>query len=392
MPIPYLLVILIYAIVGLLSAIDASLVSLNVFNVFPALRWMRVHFVTLGILSQTIFGLLPTLVASFSKKPRPPMRWDIWLLLNAGLVVLIGGFGGIIQPVIFIGGALVFAAVILLAIELVSLRDASPASLKFYLTALAFLLVGIIIGTGLYLGWSEPLRIKVPLEAHIHANTWGFMSLMFVGLLIDLVPSMTGQRFGSARAIRVIFWGMTLGAIALVLSPWIGGVEALTIGGIVLHIGATVVVLVSLVHAFRAAHKLNSVGAWHLIGSYAWILMPVLVAPLILTGVLESGPIESTAPQALVYGWMLQFGIALVPYVARKFILKQTDAALGGCRGTLIAMTLGSLLVWLSIFSGASLRGALYAAGFALYALAFVRLLKELFEIAQQGLQQHGLA
>ena len=96
MPIPYLITILICLVVALLSALDASFVSFNVVNVFAALRWMRVHFVTLGVLSQTLFGLLPDLVASFSNKARPPMRWDIWLMINSGIVTLVAGFAGML--------------------------------------------------------------------------------------------------------------------------------------------------------------------------------------------------------------------------------------------------------------------------------------------------------
>jgi cytochrome c oxidase cbb3-type subunit I len=81
MPIPYLLTTLLYTFVALLAAADASLVSINLFSAFPALRWVRVHFITLGIIMQLVFGLLPLLVASLSKGSRPSMRWDIWLTL-----------------------------------------------------------------------------------------------------------------------------------------------------------------------------------------------------------------------------------------------------------------------------------------------------------------------
>lgn len=223
MPFPYLLVILIYAAIGLLSAADASLVSLNLLGAFPALRWVRVHFITLGILSQAVFGLLPILTAALSKKPRPAMRWDIWLLLNAGMVTLIAGMAGMVQPIILAGGVMVFVAVILLIVQLANLRGAASSSQKFYLTGLGFLLVGIIIGTGLFLGWSGPLMIQIPLETHIHANTWGFMSLAFAGLLVDLAPSLMGRPLASSKVITFIFWAMAVGAFALVVAPWIGG-------------------------------------------------------------------------------------------------------------------------------------------------------------------------
>ena len=110
MPIPYLLTTLLYALVALLAAADASLVSLNLASAFPALRWVRVHFITLGIISQVIFGLLPILVASLAKKAKPAFRWDIWLTLNAGLVALIAGMAGVNHPMIFAGGTLIFIA------------------------------------------------------------------------------------------------------------------------------------------------------------------------------------------------------------------------------------------------------------------------------------------
>lgn len=388
MPIPYLLTTLLFTFAALLAAADASLVSINLLSAFPALRWVRVHFITLGILSQVIFGLLPVLVASLSRKPRPPMRWDIWLTLNAGFVALIAGFAGVNQPMIFAGGTLIFIAATLLLLQLWKVRGGeAPPSLKFYITGIFYLLLGIIVGTGLFLNWSEALRIKVPLEVHIHANSWGFMSLVFAGLLVDFIPMITRRPFASNQEISLIYWGMTLGAFGLVLGPWLGGSLPPTVVGLVMHLAATIWLLDLMVRAFKFSGRLNSPGAWHLVASYLWILAPVLIAPLILLHVLESGPIEATAPQALIYGWVLQFGIALIPYIARRFFLKDENPSLGGCWGSLIAATLGSIFVWVSIFIVPA-RGMLYGIGFALYALALVHPVRELVQIARAGLQK----
>ena len=388
MPIPYLLTTLLFTFVALLAAADASLVSINLIGAFPALRWVRVHFITLGILSQVIFGLLPLLIASLSNKPRPAMRWDIWLTLNTGFVTLVAGFAGVNQPMIFAGGTLIFIAATLLLIQLWNVRGGdAPASLKFYITGIFYLLVGIIIGTGLWLNWSEALYIKVPLEAHIHANSWGFMSLVFAGLLVDFVPMITGRSLSTAKNIALIYWGMTLGAFGLVLGPWLGGSLPPTVSGLILHLSSTIWLIVLTIQAFKASGKLNSPGAWHLVSSYSWITAPILVAPFILLGYLEGGPIESTAPQALIYGWVLQFGIALIPFIARRFFLKEENPQLGGCWGSLAAATLGSVFVWASIFIIPA-RGVLYGIGFALYALALIHPVKELAEIARSGLQK----
>ena len=388
MPIPYLLTILIYILLALLAAVDAALVSLNLAGPFVALRWMRVHFITLGIISQMIFGLLPGLAAVLAKRPRSAMRWDTWLALNAGLIALVAGFASANQAIILAGGTLIFAAAVLLLIQIWQARQGeAPASLKFYLTGLLYLLVGIIIGTGLWLNWSEFLHIQVPLEAHIHANSWGFMSLVFAGLLVDFVPLITGRPLGSAKAISLIYWGMTLGAFGLVLGPWLGGSLPPTVAGLALHLAATLWLLVLLVGALKASNKLFTLGGWHLVSSYLWILAPVLIAPLILLHLLDGRPIEATAPQALIYGWMLQFGIALIPYIARRFFLKEDEAQLGGCWGSLAAATMGSIFVWVSIFIVPA-RGVLHGIGFTLYALALIHPIRELTGIARSGLQK----
>ena len=388
MPIPYLLTTLLYTFVALLAAADASLVSMSVFSAFPALRWVRVHFITLGILSQVVFGLLPILIASLSKKEKPAMRWDIWLTLNTGLVALIAGFAGVNHPMIFTGGTLIFIAALLLMLQLWNIRGGeAPASLKFYLSGFFYLLVGIIIGTGLFLNWSDALYIKVPLEAHIHANSWGFMSLVFAGLMVDFIPMVTGKPLASKNATAYIFWGMTLGAFGLVLCPWLGGSLPPTVAGLVLHISATVVLVVALVRTLNQSGKLSGAGGWHLVASYIWILLPVMMAPLLLLGFLEPGPIESTAPQALIYGWVLQFGIALIPYIARRFFLKEETPELGGNWLSLALANLGSVLVWVSIFSGTA-EGMVYGIAFVLYALAIIQPLKELAEIARVGLKK----
>ena len=389
MPIPYLLTTLLYAFIALLAAADASLVSFNLVSTFPALRWVRVHFITLGILSQVIFELLPVLVASLSKKQRPSMRWDIWLTLNGGFVALVAGFSGMTHPMIFTGGVLIFLSALFLLHQLWNIRGGdAPVSLKFYITGVFYLLVGIVIGTGIFLNWSPALHIKVPIEAHIHANSWGFMSLVFAGLLVDVIPMITGRPLGTTKSVSFIYWGMTIGAFGLVLGPWLGGSLPPTAIGLVSHVAATITLIVLMIRAFRDNGLLNSAGAWHLVSSYIWIIAPISMAPFILFKIIPSGPVESIAPQALIYGWVLQFGIALIPYIARRFFLREQHSQLGGSWLSLTAATIGSLFVWASIFFVPA-RDALHGIGFVLYVLALIPLLTDLFKIARDGLKEY---
>ena len=110
MALPYLLMTLLFGALAVLAAWDSSFSSLGLAPWFNGLRWMRVHFITLGLLSELIFGLAPTIVAARVGLTQPRTRWDIWLALNGGLLVLVAGIPLVNGWLIFIGGLLVFSA------------------------------------------------------------------------------------------------------------------------------------------------------------------------------------------------------------------------------------------------------------------------------------------
>jgi hypothetical protein len=389
---PFLLMAVFYLIVAIVAAADAALTSFGLLPWFTGLPWLRVHFITLGVFTEAAFGVLPAFLAARRGAPRPATRWDIWLLLNAGLVVLLAGVPSINPALIITGGTLVFIAALLLILQLRGLGFAQTpgsGSLKFYVTGLVYLLTGILVGTGLWVGWSEPLRIGVPKEVHIHANSWGFASLVFAGLLIDLAPALTAAPLASRRTISAIFWAMALGALGLVLGPWLHGNLFATVPGLVLHITATLWLLVVLVQALRRHGLFARAGAWHLVVSYVWILLPVLMAPLILLGVanVPGADIEATAPQALVYGWMLQFFYAVTPYFVARWLLRDADARLGGNWLSLAAVNLGSVLIWASIFL-VDIRAPLHAASYVMLGVSLAAAAWETVSITMTALRR----
>lgn len=71
---PYLLMAVLYLFVAVLAAVDTSLVSFELLPWFNGVRWLRVHFITLGMLTQVIFGALPMLIATRRKMPLPTTR------------------------------------------------------------------------------------------------------------------------------------------------------------------------------------------------------------------------------------------------------------------------------------------------------------------------------
>jgi len=390
---PYFLVTFLYIALAVLGALDAALINFNLLPFFAGLRWMRVHFITLGALTELVFGILPLLVASRNGLPRPKIRWDIWLTLNLGLLILLLGIPPINGVLITTGGTLIFTAAVLLMIQLGRLRnprtETQPsAGRKFYILGLAYLLLGIIVGTGLWQGWSVWLQIKVPLEVHIHANNWGFMSLVFAGLLIDLYPSFAGRSLAWPRSITPIFWMMTLGALGLVLGPWFQS-NLFSVPGLILHLSATIWLLLNVIKPLVGDRRLWTPGILHLITSYVWILAPVLIAPLIILEVpgFPGAGIEQNAPQALIYGWVLQFGYAIIPLLFRRVFQPESPSKLGGNWFSLIAVHLGGVFLWAGIFLHES-QATLHGVAYGLWFVSMLPIAYELWQIVRDGISR----
>jgi hypothetical protein len=392
--------IILYLGLAVLGALDAALVSFDMLSFLRGLRWLRIHLITLGVLTETIFALMPNLVAIRTEQPKPKFRWDIWAMLNAGILTLLVGIPLTDFNVILIGGTLVFTATTLLGVQLYQMRGkgnaaAKPADgldphigRKFYIAGLSYFLLGIIVGTGLWMGWGAAMRMQVPLEVHIHANNWGLMSLVFAGLIIDLYAKFTGRSLASPRSITPIFWLMTTGAFGLVMGPWLKSLW-FTVPGLVAHLTATLWLISNMVRPIKGDRKAWTPGMWHLVTSYTWILVPVLVGVLITIKVpgISGAGVEANAPQALIYGWVLQFGFALVPYYFRRMFTPNQPAKLGGNWFSLITVHLGGIALWISIFMIDPLAGMFHGSAYILWALSLLPILKEVWGIINQGTQ-----
>ena len=388
----YFLMTFLFIAVAALGALDAALTSWTIIPWVNGLRWLRVHFITLGALTELFFGLLPLLVARQANRPKPRTRLDIWLTLNAGLLLLLAGIPIVNQALIFTGGTLIFIATLMLLQQLNQLRPANGTeprlARKFYIMGLSYFLLGIIVGTGLWLGWSGALAIKTPIEVHIHANNWGLMSLVFAGLLIDVYPTVTKRPFAWPNSINKIFWMMSLGALGLVLGPWFNSLY-FTVPGLILHLSATVWLLLNVLKpVWGDRTQWAKPGLWHLSTAYLWFLAPVVIAPLIILQVpgFPGAGIEQNAPQALIYGWVLQFGYAIIPYFARRHFLPQAEPVLGGSWLSLGAVHLGGIFLWISIFVQSN-QGLWHGLAYGMWTISIVPIAVQLWHIIRPVLE-----
>jgi len=354
---PYLSMAVLYLILAGLAALASALNRFDLLPFFSGLRWLSVHLITLGVLTQLIFGLLPDLVARRSEGFQPRTRWDIWLALNLGALILLVGIPVMNTVLIITGGMLIFVAALLVmsslrgsALAPNSLKKPNEKGPRFYLAGLAFLLLGIILGSGMWSGWGNALGIANTIEVHIHTNTWGFMSLVFAGLLVDLYPRWTGRDLAWPGSIVAIFWLMVFGALGSVLGPWLS-INWITALGVLLHQAATFWLLANLVKPLSGLTIVHKPGIWHLVTAYAWQFAVVLAAPLIviLGPNVSTAGIEQTAPHVLIYGWMLPFAYAVLPYLLRQAGAPHQTAELGGSWFSLVTVHAGGIFLGASI-------------------------------------------
>jgi hypothetical protein len=350
---PFSFMSMIYLILASLGAF-LSFLSITTSFYFDGIEWIRVHLVTLGVIIQFLYGYLPKRVTNDNLQP---VRWDIFFLLNIGILTFLTGRYFQIQPVMLTGGLILFLTTILLTHQLYSLRvilDFTSGTI-FYLTGLAYFFLGIIMGTGIWLGWASTLQVSNILEVHIHANNWGLLSFVFAGLFLDKYEDWFGVPLANPQNFKRIYYLLLVGTFGLVLGPWVAS-KPIIVPGLIAHLVGTVLLLRSIISPLKAS-LFSSTPNLHLFSAYVWFFAPVVISPLVLLGVswVPSITVEARAPEALIFGWAIQIILLVLVYFRKPQV---NIAALDTIVFALF--NLGALLLWVSIFSSDFFYGLAY--------------------------------
>lgn len=345
---------LLYLTVGLLTAGLQAAVFMGLLEPVAALNWLRVHFITIGTVTMFAFGAAPQLLAKRSggQLPSAAMTWGQWGILNAGFVAVLVGMAGSSAWLASAGAWTVFAAVGLLFVSL--RRAAGPASgghgdtRRFFVTAPLFLLAGIVMAVSLLLGWPAPGGRMGILEAHVHANAWGFLAFLVTGTLAELLPKLARRPLAHPGWLRYIYWALLAGVSGLIAGPWLN-LHALTLAGLVVYVGGTVLLLMNLMRTAAGAIPSLSPAVAHLLLGYVWMIVPVFFAPFILLApeLVPAAQVEAAAVQGLIFGWALQMAMGGMPAVLRGFPSGDAESG-GGSWFSVVLVNAGVAVSWVA--------------------------------------------
>lgn len=390
---PFLLVAGLYLSVGLLAVVGRLGVELGAIGSLPRLRWLTIHFVTIGGLTQALFGALPALVRSdfgaMSAKTRN--RWFQWVSLNTGYPLVLLGMATGNTTTAVSGATLVLVALGGLLVTVAQTSVSGDHRSRFFRTAPWFLAVGILAAFGMLLGVHGPGGYFGSIEAHVHANVWGFLALVAAGALLTVIPSTFGAELRYPRLRGVAYWGVTAGAAGLVAGPWLARHE-LTMGGLVVYVVGTAALLANVVGTYHAGDRTRTRRLALVLGAYLWLAFPVPWAPLVLLfpETVPGAAIEVAAIDGLVFGWMLQLAMAFLPAVAVSLGRETRDIgtlldAAAGVVGRpswlqIASVNLGMLALWATAMPPlAAVADSLALGGYLLVAVAWTFLLGDLW-------------
>jgi len=316
----------VFLFVGLLLAAYHGLEKFGVVTRLTWTSWSHIHFVTIGGITQLLFGMLPQLTAH--KLGRPiPSRWSTlgaFGALNGGFLLVWYGRGWGHPWAFDLGLAVLWvlvAALLGMLVWMVRHRDrAVDTTIGLYLVALFVFLWGITYAYGLYAHvWDVPGGWLGLREAHVHANAWGFLGLAAIGTLTDLFPRILGTQLYSQRLRTYTGWLLVAGIFPLITGPWLGMGRSITATGLLLYGAGFVLYLYNLLRTYQAAPSHNGIGTSVLAAQF-WLLGPAVFAPFVLFGIEWVPPayIEDGALHFFFMGWALPVALAGLVLFARN--------------------------------------------------------------------------
>lgn len=311
---PFHIAGVLFLAVGLLFAVYIGLAQFDIVPDVSWMRWSHLHYVTIGGITQLIFGMLPQLTARKLDRPSPSKRytWFNFITLNGAFLVLWYGRGWNNTLAFDVGLYVIFLLVVLLWLTLFKMvmkSDGDKAwnpTVGMYLVSVFVFLWGIAYAYGLYAHtWEVPGGWLGLREGHVHANGWGFLGLTVIATLHEVFPKFAEADLHSERLQDYSFWFLSVGIFPLITGPWLGMGRTITMTGIILFGTGYALFLYNLAKTYFAGSRSNL--ALSVLLSQAWLLAPAGFAPFVIFGIewVDPALIERGALHWFFMGWAL---------------------------------------------------------------------------------------
>lgn len=243
-----------------------------------AWRWPTVHLAFVGGATQLIVGAIAFFAVTLLMTDAPPawLTRAQWALVNAGALALAGGGLYGLPWLSAAGGSAVLATLALLwwTIRLLQRRSlARPnAALRYYKTAIVFLMVGATLGILMVLGLSDAFVPRGRMRlAHTHLNLIGWITLTIVGTMRYFFGTVLERPASRLAPLWAEYWPLTLGTAAQALG-WLTGLAALTGAGGLLQTAGIVAYAIAIARQWRARPGPLALAAAHLLAATGWLL------------------------------------------------------------------------------------------------------------------------
>lgn len=327
------------------------------------LRWLLVHIVTLGLLTNSIL-IWGQHFTEALLKVNLPLSARTWQrrrigLLNVGAVLTMGGMLAGLPGLTAIGATGVAGALAWYAVDLVTqLRRALPsrfrAVVQFYAVAAVLLVVGAGFGGALAFNPPDPWPGRL-LLAHLAANVLGFVAVTAVGTLITLWPTVlrtqmvSGQDRAGRRALALL-----IGGVVLTVTGALTGTTLLAAVGVAAHLLGLVVIGTALV-ACAVRKPPRDLPGYGLAAAFGWLVVADVTAlALLLTqdGALTAAALQPLTP-VLVVGFGLQLLVSAMSYLMPTVmgggpqVVRASSVAMQRFGALRVALTNAGLISWL---------------------------------------------
>jgi nitrite reductase (NO-forming) len=328
----------------------------------PAWRWLGIHLLLLGAVTNAILVWSAHFTGAILRLPAPAhRRADVAQLTahNAGVIAVLAS-GVFDRPWLGVAGAVaVFAAVVSQLLWLAwKLRTAVPSrfavTVRYYLAAAAALLAGIPAGAWM-LVVDDDTRPRL-LLFHAHVNLLGWVTLTVLGTVLTFWPTVLRTRMtdgavaASRTALPTAVTGLAVLAVG-VLVWW----PLLAAGGLTLF---AVAVALTAGPAWRSgrAKPPASFAAWSIAAAGGWLVVALLVdARILLTAstAAEAADRYSTMLTPLLIGFVAQVLLGSLAYLLPMVLgggpaaVRNRTAALDRYAAQRVSMANAALAVFL---------------------------------------------